>query len=703
MKFKRIISTVLLFSLLVSLMACSGNESSENRTEVIKGIYTPGTYEATAQGYGGSVQVKVTVDDNKITNIVIIAEDETEGIGSKAVEELPAQIVEANGTEIDVVSGATYSSEGILKAVDEALSIGRGEKPAPKVVQNGQYVTEVVGHEGIVKVATTFLEGKITDVKVILNDETRGIGTYAVERIPSKIVETQSINVDAVSGATVTSNTIKFAVSKAIEVAGGNVSNYNKQIEKTPILEKQVEENVQVAIMGAGTAGLYAAAQLLEKGVTDVIIFEKQDIPGGTMPATFGGMIMTGSEIFDNWGLGSPTYASWDTMKERYISSLSASGREFNPEFPYMSKMFIKSGELYDWMANIGIGFNSMGFTGFPYPVFAPGVYEGGSGYAMQFLVDRIEAKGGRIIYGTPVIDLIQDETGRIKGLIAEGQDGTKWRVNADSVIIASGSFAKNKALLEQYFSEWADHDFNTIKSLTGDGLILGMKYGAGIEDMGSEIPGFLSTYDSKFKLAFMHLTVPGIIVNINGDEFGNIVRMNHKVMSEAKSDPKNGDTFYYIFDEAAAAQAYKSDVYGFDAYKAIFEKGEAVRYESLEACANALKLTNLVQTVETNNDLSLKGEPNEWGRTRLPHIHDNNGVWALRVDPTVYLTTGGLKIDPDSRVLTQEGKIIPGLYAAGDVVGSVEQKDGVTYGYGFVAAMSFGAIAAESIVIDNQ
>ena len=238
----------------------------------------------------------------------------------------------------------------------------------------------------------------------------------------------------------------------------------------------------------------------------------------------------------------------------------------------------------------------------------------------------------------------------------------------------------------------------STIESLTGDGLVLGMKYGAGIENMGAEIPGFMSSYNSHFELAFMHLTVPGIIVNINGDEFGDIVKMNHQVMSEAKADPLNGDTFYYIFDEASAAQAYKSDVYGFDTYKGIFEKGEAVHYNSLEECATELNLANLVQTTELNNALSSKGEPNAWGRTDLPHIDDNNGVWALRVDPTVYLTTGGLKIDPDSHVLTQDGQVIPGLYAAGDVCGSIEQKDGVTYGYGFVAAMSFGAIAAETI-----
>ena len=224
------------------------------------------------------------------------------------------------------------------------------------------------------------------------------------------------------------------------------------------------------------------------------------------------------------------------------------------------------------------------------------------------------------------------------------------------------------------------------------------MEYGAGIEDMGSHMPGFLATYDSKFELAFMHYTTPGIIVNVNGDEFGNILKDNHSMMAAAKADPVNGDTFYYIFDDAAAAMTKDSQDYGFDAYKAIFEKGEAVKYDSLEACATALNIPNLTQTVETNNKLSLEGSVNEWGRSNLPYMETRSGVWAIRVDPNVYLTTGGVKIDTQAHVLTPDDAIIPGLYAAGDVCGSTEQKDGRNYGYGFDAAMSFGAIAAQTM-----
>lgn len=104
--------------------------------------------------------------------------------------------------------------------------------------------------------------------------------------------------------------------------------------------------------------------------------------------------------------------------------------------------------------------------------------------------------------------------------------------------MLASGSFAKNKEMLEQYHTEWADSYFSCPESLTGDGIQLALKYGGVVDYQQAYLPGFLASYDSHFELAFMHYTTPGIIVNINGDQFGNIMKSNHAVMSAAKADP---------------------------------------------------------------------------------------------------------------------------------------------------------------------
>ena len=697
---KRLLVSFIIAALSISIVGCTNTGKSGENGNTADRIYTPGTYTATAQGYGGEVKVTITVDGNSIKEVKTEGAQETEEIGGEALKELADKIVGSNSTEVDKISGATYTSDALLSAVNSALALAKGEEQGEKVVADGKYTVEVIGHEGTIVVATMFDNQEIKSVEVVSQSETQGIGTYATKDMPGRIVEAQSINVDSISGATVTSNAVKQAVSQAIVQAGGDVAKYSVAPEKPEVVKQEVEENVQVAIMGAGTAGLFSAMKLIEAGVKDVILFEKQDIPGGSMPTTYGGVVIAESEIFNEWGLGNPLYTEWESMEAAFTKGLDAAGVEYTEGLPFSKRLFTKAGELYDWMSNIGIGFNTLGSrSGYSYPFFAPGCYQGGSGYAMEFLVKRIEAMGGRIIYGTPVTDLVQDESGKITGLVAEGKDGTTWKVNADAVLLASGSFAKNEELVDKYFPDWSGSYFNAPTSLTGDGLLLGMKYGAGIEGMGGHMPGFLASYDSHFELAFMHLTTPGIIVNVNGDQFGNIMKNNHSMMAAAKEDEKNGDTFYYIFDDAAAAMTCNNEAYGFDAYKAIFEKGEAVKYESLEACAEALNLPNLVDTVSKNNSLSLTGETDEWGRDKLPYIETKEGVWAIRVDPNVYLTTGGLKIDTDAHVLKEDGTIISGLYAAGDVCGSIEQKDGRNYAYGFDSAMTFGAIAAETMI----
>ena len=120
--------------------------------------------------------------------------------------------------------------------------------------------------------------------------------------------------------------------------------------------------------------------------------------------------------------------------------------------------------------------------------------------------------------------------------------------------------------------------------------------------------------------------------------------------------------------------------------------------YDTVEEAAKALNLPNLVETISKNNEFALSGEANEFGRKNCPYIETRDGIWVTHVIPTPYLTTGGLVTDVDTHVIDTEGNVINGLYAAGDVAGSIEEKDGKTYGNGFDQALAFGYQAAEVI-----
>lgn len=679
----------------------SKNDPGTVRLTGVPGVPTaeslkPGTYVGQAQGFGGPVTAEVTVSYGGITDVKLTGDGETPAIGGAALEALAASAKE-KGAELDGVAGATYTSNAAREAVKAALA---GNGGAAGVVADGKYTVNAVGHEGTVVVTTMFQDGKIKSVTVNSQSETEGIGTYAIDRIPGRIVEAQSINVDAVGGATVTSTAIKQGVAQAITMAGGNVNDFSAAPAKAEVVPTQVTEDVDVVIAGAGTAGLLAAARLLEAGVKNVILFEKQDIPGGSMPMAFGGFNGVGSQTYQNWLAGrevpraSLTMSTWDNIGD----ILGARYGKTKDTLPWLKQMYEGGGKLYDWMNSIGVGFMSLGtepaLSGSPY--FAPGCYSGGCGYAMEFFVDRVTAQGGRIIYNTEVTELIQSADGTVTGVKAVGEDGKTWTVNADAVMLATGSFAKSPELLKEYHPEWADETFIAPETLTGDGLKMGLKAGGVVDYAGAYMPGFLATYQSHFELAFLHYMNVGLMVNVKGDQFANIMVNNHATMAAAKADPANGNTFYYVFDDAGAATIRDYEDRKFT-YKAIFEKGEAVHYDSVEAAAQALDLPDLAQTIATNNDLAMNGGTSEWGQSNLPYLDTKDGIWLVRVEPVVYLTTAGLRVDMDGHVLTDKDAVIPNLWAAGDVIGSYEQRE-TRYGNGFDAAVVFGATVGDRI-----
>ena len=152
---------------------------------------------------------------------------------------------------------------GVFAEEEEALQTEAAEIPDHPV--DGRYVTRAIGHESWVYVSTTFKEGKIVACDVVRNNETIGVGNYACGRIPKMIVEHQSVNVPNVRGCSITSMAIKRAVEEAIQKAGYNLDDFSAEIERE-MTNETIERECDVIVCGAGTAGLFTAARLAEKG-----------------------------------------------------------------------------------------------------------------------------------------------------------------------------------------------------------------------------------------------------------------------------------------------------------------------------------------------------------------------------------------------------------------------------------------------------
>ena len=254
--------------------------------------YTDGSYTAEGKGIGGKVPVTVTIKNGKIAEVTVGDNSETQGIGSKAIEQLPEAIVAANGTEgVDAVSGATVTSKAIFTAVEDCLEQARsGASPAEAGLwyNDGIYTAEGKGIGGKVPVTVEVRGGVITSVTVGDNSETQGIGSKAIEQLPDAIVEANGTEgVDAVSGATVTSKAIFTAVEDCLEQAGttnvapAGAAAEEKAEEAAPAAEAGVLTDGEYTASGKGIGGEVPVTVTIQNGkIAEVTVGENSETQG---------------------------------------------------------------------------------------------------------------------------------------------------------------------------------------------------------------------------------------------------------------------------------------------------------------------------------------------------------------------------------------------------------------------------------------
>ena len=256
-------------------------------TAVNAATFTPGEYEATAQGFGGDVTVKVTVDENAVTAVEITGEDETPALGGAAIEEFTTSLVGVSDAEaVEAVSGATVTSTTVKEALAKALAQAKGEaaeNTAELAFTAGTYTGKASGYNGEVELAVTFSDTAVTAVELVSSKETQYVGDVAFEPMFADIVEANGSGVDTVSGATFTSAAIRNAVNDAAEQAGCTNMDAFKSNKVVHEAQAPIEETYDVVIVGAGGAGIAAAAQAAQDGNTVLVIEKNAQVGGNTL------------------------------------------------------------------------------------------------------------------------------------------------------------------------------------------------------------------------------------------------------------------------------------------------------------------------------------------------------------------------------------------------------------------------------------
>lgn len=270
---KKILSVILALSLMLASVSAFA--------------LTAGEYVGEAQGFGGTVTVKITVDDAAVTAAEITADNETAAIGGAAAESLAAAMIGATSADdIEVVTGATITSTAVKEALGKALAAANGEETAndaPVAFTAGTYTGTAKGYNGAVEVTVTFSDTAVTEVVVGANLETDHVGTVAFEPVIADILAANGTGVDVVSGATFSSNAVRNAVNDAAEQAGCTNMDAFKAATVQHEAQAPIEETYDIVVVGAGGAGIAAAAQAAQDGNTVLVIEKNAEVGGNTL------------------------------------------------------------------------------------------------------------------------------------------------------------------------------------------------------------------------------------------------------------------------------------------------------------------------------------------------------------------------------------------------------------------------------------
>lgn len=516
------------------------------------------------------------------------------------------------------------------------------------------------GMEGNVTVEVTADRSTLYSITVIEQNETVGIGTVACEQLPEAMLAAQSYNVDSISGATVTSNALKSAVQSALEAAGLDVSAFAQAKTATDTAEKSTETlTCDVVIVGAGGAGLTAAAQAAENG-SSVIIVEKMPIVGGNSLKATGGMNAADTQYQAALGIT-------DSGVAEFIDDTMNGGHQIN-DLSLVTVMAEGSSDAIDWLTSIGAPLPKVAATGGTSHKYLHEPEDGSAvgSYLVEKLRAQTEALGVQIILNTTATEILT-ENGAAAGIKAES-NAHDYTIHAKSVILATGGFGANFDLMSSLNPSLANAVTTNHAGATGDGILMAESIGAGTVDM-EQIQLHPTVYQETGMLVSESLRSMGaILVNAEGRRFCNDLSTRDAV--SAAELEQTGSYAYIIFDQRIVDDLKSCQKY--------IKNGLTVQSDSYEGLAAEMGLTgeaakNFVQTMDRWNNAVASGVDDEFGRSNgMDDDLSTAPYYAIKIAPGIHHTMGGLKINTEAEVLDTAGTVIPGLYAAGETTGGV-------------------------------
>ena len=569
---------------------------------------------------------------------------------------------------------------------------------------SGDFTATAKGFGGDVSVTLTLTDGAITGCTAEGKDETEGVGSQAIAKMPGAIAESGSIAVDGVSGATITSTAIKEAAAAALTAAGLNADDYKIEVKADETKAEDSTVDADVVIVGAGGAGMTAAITAAAEGKS-VVIVESQAMVGGNSVRATGGMnagktvyqdenefgesagvektLKTAAEKYaDNETITalaktvSEQWAAYQANPTGYFDSVELmeldtmiGGKGINdPEL--VETLCANSADAIDWLDEHGITLHNVSSFGgasvkrIHRPVNAEGKTVSVGSYMIPLLQENCEKAGVKMMLDTTATEILTDANGAAVGVKATGASGETVTVNAKAVVLATGGFGANLDMVVKYKPELKGFMTTNAPGIQGQGIEMAQAIGAATVDM-DQIQIHPTVEANTAALITEGLRGDGaILINEEGQRF--IDEVGTRDVVSAAEIAQTGSYSWLVVDQAMADAS--SVIQGY------IKKGYTVTGSTYEELGKAMGVdaAAFAETMEKwNGYVEAKNDP-DFGRTSFANPLNTAPYYAVKVTAGVHHTMGGLKINANTEVLNEKGEVIPGLFAAGEVTGGV-------------------------------
>ncbi len=580
-------------------------------------------------------------------------------------------------TRRSTVKGATLAAGAAALGIACKAHAGEASAAKPGIEA---YEGSAMGRAGEITLSVIAGNGCILCIDVIENPETATLSDYAIAKVSRDIIQYQTLDVDIVTGATLTSMATINAVRSALGAAGIDTSSFSGK--PTYPTQDISDTSCDIVVVGAGSAGMMAALQANEAGL-QVIVVEKQGMLGG------------GDTMFASSGLpGGGGYLAYkagiENGEQGYLDDklADAEASGLPVDIDNLTAYSLMTDEALDYYISIGVPFGRFNETSFQITIddgSAPGVY------IIKRLGEQLDRKSIEYRLNTKLVSIVM-ENGMATGVVVENDTG-QYTLGAKGVIIASGGFGYNEDMLTEYADAagFCGLPHSGAASAMGEGILAAMEAGAAISNM-TAIKANCVCHVTENGAVVSLATINNncALVNDNGERFVSENAASIHERSEAELLQPN-KAAWAVFDQKAMDE--KALLRNYDAL-GYFVSGETPEELAANMGFDETATGKFVEVINTWQTLGEGAEDELFGGT-IQNSFDTPPFYAARVQPAMQSTYGGITTDAQAHALNEAGEIIPGLYAAGATSG--HGCFGNEVGNGLTIAATFGMIAGQT------